>query len=184
MLNINGIPAPSVTLKTLNPASNAVAEGYYAATNLDTIDADLAVANIKTGVAIFGITGTYDTEAVVPIAAATVLIGKKGRVNGTTITGTMPDNNGNVAAGSSHADGTSIHIVPAEGYTDGVTDAAVITDADFVTGNIRAAINIFGIAGKTEVVDTTEGAEGAIAAEIALGKKAWVNGVEITGTHV
>ncbi len=171
-------------VQTLSAANDTVTAGYYAGTTLSAVDADLAIGNIKTGVVVFGFTGNYDTEAVVPIAATTVLIGKKGRVNGATITGTMPDNNGDVAAVSSHAAGTSIHVVPAEGYTDGVTDATVITDADFVTGNIRATINIFGIAGKTEVVDTTEGAEGAIAAEIALGKKAWVNGIEITGTHV
>ena len=95
MLNINGLPATgSVTLKTLSPASKVVAEGYYAATNLDTVDADL------------------------------------------------------------------------------------------VTGNIKAGITLFGIAGKTEVVDTTEGVAGAADTDIALGKKAWVNGIEITGTHV
>lgn len=57
-------------------------------------------------------------------------------------------------------------------------------DADLATGNIRAGITIFGIAGKTEVVDTTEAGVGAVDTDIALGKKAWVNGVEITGTHV
>lgn len=88
MLNINGIPAPSVTLKTLDPASKAVAEGYYAATNLDTIDVDLAAANIKTGAVVFGITGTYDTEAIQPAAAADIVLNKIAFVNGAKITGT------------------------------------------------------------------------------------------------
>ena len=57
-------------------------------------------------------------------------------------------------------------------------------DTDLATANIKAGKTIFGIAGKTEVVDTTEVAVGAVAADIALNKKAWVNGVEITGTHV
>ena len=57
-------------------------------------------------------------------------------------------------------------------------------DADLATANIKATKTIFGIVGKSEVVDTTEGVDGAIDADIALGKKAWVNGVEITGIHV
>jgi len=51
---INGGPA----VKTLSPASDTVAAGYYAATTLSAVDADLAVANIKSGVTIFGKAGT------------------------------------------------------------------------------------------------------------------------------
>jgi hypothetical protein len=68
------------------------------------------------------------------------------------------------------------------GYYAATTLHAV--DADLATGNIRAGVTIFGISGKVEVVDTTEAVNGAVAADIALGKKAWVNGVEITGVHV
>ena len=57
-------------------------------------------------------------------------------------------------------------------------------DADLATANIKSGVTIFGIAGKVEVVDTAEGVAGAVDADIALGKKAWVNGVEITGIHV
>ena len=169
----------TITPLTLEVANDHVHAGYYAETTLHAVDADLAVGNIKHGVTVFGFTGTYDTEAVAPIAAGTVLNGKKGRVNGATITGTMPDNDGDVAAISYHRDGTSIHVVPAKGFTDGIADAVVITDADFVTGNIKAGINLFGLAGKVEVVDTTTG--DAVAANILTGKKAWVDGVEITG---
>ncbi len=63
------------------------------------------------------------------------------------------------------------------GYYAATTLHAV--DADLATGNIKAGITIFGIAGTTSVVDTASG--DAVAADIATGKKAWVNGVEITG---
>ena len=53
-------------------------------------------------------------------------------------------------------------------------------DTDLVTGNIRSGVNIFGVTGKTEVVDTTTG--DAVAADILTGKKAWVDGSEVTGT--
>ena len=44
--------------KTLNPANETVAAGYYAATTLSAVDGDLAAANIKDGVTIFGFLGT------------------------------------------------------------------------------------------------------------------------------
>jgi hypothetical protein len=44
-----------------------------------------------------------------------------------------------------------------------------------VQKNAKAPLN-----GKTEVVDTTTG--DATAANVASGKKAWVDGVEVTGT--
>lgn len=65
----------------------------------------------------------------------------------TKLEGTMPNNAGNVNAVSYHADGTSLHIVPAEGYTDGSDDATVITDSDFTAGNIANGITIFGLEG-------------------------------------
>lgn len=68
------------------------------------------------------------------------------------------------------------------GYYEATTLTAV--DADLATANIRAGKTIFGVAGKTEVVDTTEAVDGAAAGDIADGKFAWVNGVRIEGTHV
>lgn len=99
----------------------------------------------------------------------------------TGISGSMPNRAGNVNAVSSHRDGTSIHVIPAQGYTDGSDDASVITDADFVTGNIKSGANIFGLDGKTEVVDTSSGT--AVAANIRKDYKAWSDGVEYTGTN-
>lgn len=77
-------------------------------------------------------------------------------------------------------DGTAITIP--QGYHDGAH--VVVADADLVTGNIKAGVTIYGVAGKTEVIDTTEAVEtAATAADIALGKVAFVNGVKITGTR-
>lgn len=87
MLNLNGIAGTaSVTLKALSALSKVVAEGYYAATTLDTVDADLAAGNIKTGVTVFGVTGTYDTDAN-PAAAADIALNKVAFVNGAKVTG-------------------------------------------------------------------------------------------------
>jgi hypothetical protein len=65
-----------------------------------------------------------------------------------------------------------------QGYHNGT--GYVEGDADLVTGNIKAGINIFGVAGKTEVVDTTSG--DAVASDLLTGKKAWVDGSELTGS--
>ncbi len=43
---------------TLSPNSTAVAEGYYAATNLNSIDPDLSPGNLKLGANLFGVSGT------------------------------------------------------------------------------------------------------------------------------
>jgi len=65
-----------------------------------------------------------------------------------------------------------------QGYHDG--DGSVAGDANLVTGNIKAGTTIFGVSGKTEVVDTTTG--DALTTDLLSGKKAWVDGSEITGT--
>lgn len=55
--------APLASPKTLSATTPVVAAGYYAATNLTEVDADLAAGNISRGVMIFGIVGTSDTNA-------------------------------------------------------------------------------------------------------------------------
>ncbi len=68
----------------------------------------------------------------------------------------------------------------AAGYYAATTLDAV--DTDLTTANIRAGVNIFGIAGATNVVDTTTGT--AAGTDILSGKKAWVAGTEVTGSIV
>lgn len=79
--------------------------------------------------------------------ASDLLSGKTASTDVADITGTMPNNAGDVAAVSSHAASTSIHVVPATGYTDGTDDAVVITDADFIAANIKKAKDVFGVTG-------------------------------------
>jgi hypothetical protein len=86
---IEAAAAITITPATLSNANDDVASGYYAATELHLIDADLVATNIKTGVTIFGVVGTYDTEAVSPAAAGDIATGKIAFVNGAKITGTL-----------------------------------------------------------------------------------------------
>jgi Protein of unknown function (DUF1566) len=55
----------------------------------------------------------------------------------------------------------------------------VTVDPDLQSGNLRAEVTVFGISGDPNVVDTSSG--DALAEEILDGKKAWVDGVEVTG---
>jgi len=169
----------STTLKLLAPV------GFYDGIDdkVTITDAAFLAANIKHGISIFGKTGSYDTEAVLPISVATVLSGKIGYVNGVKITGTMPNNAGDVAAVSAHMDaGTVLHVVPATGYTDGSDDAVTIdlatVDADLAAANIKHNVALFGVTGSydTEAVSPIE------VATVLSGKIGYVNGVKITGT--
>lgn len=62
-------------------------------------------------------------------------------------TGTMPNRSGTTNAISSTIGGTSLYLLPSEGYRDGVDDYVGITDADFVASNILNGVNIFGLTG-------------------------------------
>jgi hypothetical protein len=126
-----------------------ITAGLYLGTEHTTAaDTNLAVENIATGVTIFGVGGTYDTTAT-PITAATVADGLEGWVNGAKVTGSGTKT---LSAADDH-----VHA----GYYEETTLAAV--DTDLVTSNIRAGVIIFGLSGKTEVVDTT-GAAGEVKA--------------------
>ncbi|MEZ5480586.1 MAG: DUF1566 domain-containing protein, partial [Thiolinea sp.] len=83
-------------------------------------------------------------------------------VTGTLATQSLSDTNDTVAAGVYSA----------------TTLSAV--DADLASGNIKSGVTIFGKAGDSNVVNTSSG--DATAPEILAGKKAWVDGAEVTGS--
>jgi hypothetical protein len=153
---VNGVPtvggAVSVTAETLDPASGAMAEGFYEAGNLVDTEADLVAANIKKNVVIFGVTGTYDNSAV-PITTGTVKTGLEGFVNGAKVTGagtkTLNPANSVVAAG--YYEATLLETV----------------DTDLITDNIKSGTTIFGVAGKATVKDVSDTT--AAAADVKAG---------------
>jgi len=91
--NSNVSLTASVTTKaaaTITPGTSnqTIAAGTYL-TGAQTIagDADLTAANIKKGVNIFNVTGTYTSDATA--AAADVVSGKTAYVNGSKVTGSL-----------------------------------------------------------------------------------------------
>lgn len=113
-----------------------------------------------------------------------VLAGKTfTNANGNNNTGTMTNRSGSSPrASSTGADGAgNLDFQVPAGYYDGVTSLRS-NDPDFVSANVKGGVSIFGLAGKTEVVDTTEASAPATAGNILNGKVGFVNGSKVTGT--
>jgi hypothetical protein len=89
----------------------------------------------------------------------------------TGLTGTMP-NKGAIAITPSTVNQT----VPL-GYHNG--SGTILGDSDLISANIKSGINIFGVSGKSSVVDTSDVL--ATAAQILSGASAYVNGIKIAG---
>ena len=94
-------------------------------------------------------------------------------------TGSMP-NNGDTSGDISTKDGTVT--IPA-GYTSGGTVGIDSTEkAKIVSGNIKSGVTLLGVAGDSNVVDTTIASGGAAAAQIMSGYSAFVNGSKVDGS--
>jgi hypothetical protein len=106
-------------------------------------------------------------------AVGDVLSGKGfSNAGGTGLTGTMP-NNGAVTLTPSTADQAI-----AEGYHNGAGKCA--GDTDLAATNIKSGIELFGVAGDSNVVDTSSG--DAATGDLLTGKRCWVDGAEVTGS--
>lgn len=88
--------------------------------------------------------------------------------------GSMP-NNGTVVLTP-----TTVNQVIVQGYHPGT--GYVKGDANLVTANIKSGVSIFGVSGKSSVVETTESANPIAASTVRSGKVGYVNGNKITGS--
>jgi hypothetical protein len=73
----------TIQTRTISNSTPVINTGYYAATDLTTIDTDLKASNILSGVNLFGIEGPYDTTNLIPANV------KNGIAFGNRETGTM-----------------------------------------------------------------------------------------------
>jgi hypothetical protein len=195
----------SMSPKTIDPSTSVQSAGVYNTFDLAAIDPDLTSTNIKAGAAIYGVNGASNVVDTTSgdAGAGDILSGKKAWVDGTEIVGVGQAPAGNalpadVLAGKTfsrtgqvNVSGTmpnrgGVNITPGttsqtitEGYHDGGGEVA--GDADLASANIRSGVNIFGVGGDSNVVDTSSG--DATADEILTAKKAWVDGGEITGNR-
>ena len=134
-----------------------------------SIDNNIVAGNIKTGVTILGVTGTFtaDADAVV----GNILSGKTAYVNGQKIM----NNNGDVTVTP-----TTNQRILNQGYYNTLTIAAVDSsiDANIVQSNIKTGVSILGVTG------TFTSDADARAIDILQGKTAYVNGVKLTGSYI
>lgn len=82
--------------------------------------------------------------------------------------------------GISITPGTANQEIPKGIYDTG--GGIVLGDPDLISANIKAGANIFGVAGNSNVVDTSPGT--AVAADILSGKVAFVDGAQVNGSMV
>ena len=153
---------------TPTTTNQVVNSGYYLVGDQIILgDSNLLAQNIRNGVSIFGVNGTFTSDA--NATAGELLKNKTAYVNGQKITGTIESK---VAA--TYTPGTQNQTIASGQYLSG---AQTITgDANLAAGNIKKGISIFGVAG------TFTGDANATAGEIIKGKTAYVNGNKITGT--
>ncbi|MFW2490957.1 hypothetical protein ACN077_20680 [Clostridium chromiireducens] len=105
------------------------------------------------------------------VTADKLLIGTTATGDSGAIVGIMPNN-----GALSITPGTTTKNIPL-GYTSGGTVAG---DSNLITGNIKAGVSIFGVTGKSSVVDTSDAL--ATASQLLAGASAYVNGLKVLGS--
>ena len=165
---------PGTTI-TPGRSNQALSAGFWSSENTVLGDSDLIPGNIKSGVNIFGVSGSLYCPSPTCTGTAVetdVLSGKSfSNSSSTGLNGSMT----NVGQQIITPTNTSRTISP--GYHNGT--GYVVGDSALNTNNIRAGATIFGVNGNTAVVNTSTG--NATVGDILQGAKAWVNGTEIAG---
>lgn len=138
-------------------------------------DTNLTAGNIKSGVSIFGVNGTFTSDATA--TSGKILKDETAYIKGQKVTGTIPSQQG-----STVTPGTSVKTAIAAG-TYAAGDIKVAGDSNLVSGNIKSGVSIFGISGNKNVVDTAlADTVKAQPLQIKAGRKCYVNGELVTGT--
>ncbi len=196
------IPSKGATTYTPGTVNQTIASGQYLS-GAQTIkgDANLVAGNIAKGKSIFGVSGSYTSDA--NATASDMALGKTSYVNGNKITGTLK--NLTTSTSIQHATNNGTRVVAGDaGYvstnTDGVSRFQIRYNGEsgIILGNtlfgleMSKVANTLGInASKVAKGQTIAGVAGsytsdanATAGNILSGKTAYVNGSKITGSMV
>jgi hypothetical protein len=175
---------------TLDPTVAWLGSGLYTGVDLTALPA----SSVCSDKSIFGSTGTAvcaSAPASLDATAAFVAGNYNALTNAPTaanyrsnttifnVAGTMAEPVSHASTNST-SNSTTVTLTPTAGYWNGTTQKVSITDAALVATNIRSGSTILGVAGDSNVVNTSTG--DAVASEVLSGKKAWVDGAEVTGS--
>ena len=130
--------------------------------------------------------GRYDINSMLSIKASE-LIKQIGTNNELSHTTAISVNNNNILQTTNNATVTGnftngFTILPAENKL--LKSVVVSGDSNLVSANILSGKSIFGVSGKSSVVDTEDATAASDGTEFLNGKTAYVNGNKVTGTMV
>jgi len=138
---------PGTTQKTIN-------KGYHDGNGVVSGDADLVSGNIRAGVTLFGITGNSNVvnTGAGTASASQILDGMKAFVDGSQITGTMPNHSSkdynNVVSWANNDANTNVAVDLPNGYYNGKNVG--IVESNLTPNNIKDGVDIFGVTGNLE----------------------------------
>lgn len=140
---------------TPGASNKTIPEGYHDGTGYVEGDANLEAGNIKSGVEIFGVTGTLtpDSPPAGNAAVSDVLEGKtfESAVAGAGAVGSMPNRTGFVTAQSITYSGTTLMFRPQPGHYPGDSGNAVqYSDTNWIAENLKKGVSVFGKIGSLE----------------------------------
>ena len=181
-----GADVPRKAAETITPGTeNQTIAAHQYLTGAQTIEGDrnLSAGNIKSGVSIFGVTGTLEAGSTgtdtsdATATAGDILNGKTAYVKGEKVTGTISSK-----SAATYTPGTSNQTIAAGQYLAGAQ--TIEGDANLIADNIKNGVSIFGVSGTLEAgstgTDTSDAT--ATAGDILYGETAYVRGEKVTGT--
>jgi len=176
---IGAMPNQGAKIIAPGTTSKAIPAGYHNGSGYVEGDAGLIPANIKSGINIFGVAGSYEGAGEYGTAtAAQVLTGYTIGTDGGLVDGTMPnrgavsqslDINGSYTIPAGYHNGAgkvnqSITTKGAQTYTPGTSNQTIASgqylsgvqtikgDANLVAGNVKNGVSIFGVTGTAKTL--------------------------------
>ena len=179
----SGVTKKSAATYTPGKADQTIASGQYLS-GKQTIkgDANLLAENIKSGVSIFGVTGTHECAASEPNLQSKTVTPSESQQTVSPDSGYDGLSSVTVEAVSSAYVGSGVTKKSAETYTPGTSDQTIAAsqylsgkqtikgDANLIAENIKSGVSIFGVAGTLD---------GASSGQYAWKKYNWDNGYEV-----
>ena len=165
------IPSKDAATYTPGTADQYInAKQYLSGAQKIAGDANLAAGNIAQGKEIFGVTGTFTSDA--NATAESMQLGVSAYVNGTRVVGTAPIQEAKTVTPTT----TEQTAVASGSFTSGAVKVA--GDANLIADNIKQGVSIFGVLGTLaggQVYQTgSEGETSTLSYDVGFVPKTWL----------